>query len=122
MWQRPSRWPCQYAQGLDTPVGEEDNVLSGGQKQRVVIARAQIHNHSILLVDEGTRALDQKNADILEKGPAVQLWPDPYQLAPERWMQSQFDYVYQLTSVCIIAWYLKEIFSVWGNDDNACNS
>ena len=33
----------------------------------MAIARALIHNRSILLVDEGTSALDQKNADIVEQ-------------------------------------------------------
>ena len=85
--------------GLDTPVGEEGNALSGGQKQRVAIARALIHNRSNLLVDEGTSALDQKNADIVEKSllsnPDLTLILISHHLSDER--KAQFDHVYELT-------------------------
>lgn len=52
--------------GLETLVGENGNKLSGGQKQRIAIARALLHGQNILLMDEGTSALDQKNAFAVE--------------------------------------------------------
>lgn len=53
-------------EGLDTQVGENGNRLSGGQKQRIAIARALLHGQTILLMDEGTSALDKKNAFTVE--------------------------------------------------------
>ena len=91
-------------QGLDTLVGEEGRNLSGGQKQRVAIARALIHNRNILLVDEGTSALDQKNADIVEKNllanPDLTLILISHHLSDER--KAQFDHVYELSPVSAV--------------------
>lgn len=87
--------------GLETVVGEEGSNLSGGQRQRVAIARALIHDRSILLVDEGTSALDQENADIVEKSllanPGLTLILVSHHLTPER--KEQFTQVYDLHPV-----------------------
>lgn len=42
--------------------------LSGGQRQKIVLAREKIHDSDIILIDEGTSAIDQKvTMNILEK-------------------------------------------------------
>lgn len=52
--------------GLQYRVGENGSNLSGGQKQRIAVARALIRNKPILVLDEGTSAIDMQTAYDIE--------------------------------------------------------
>jgi ATP-binding cassette, subfamily B, bacterial len=46
--------------GLDTPVGENGRNLSGGQRQRLSLALLFLQNPQLIIIDEGTSAVDSE--------------------------------------------------------------
>ena len=51
---------AKFTEGLDEKINLDKLNISGGQRQKIVLARAKVHNSDIILIDEGTSAIDQK--------------------------------------------------------------
>ena len=58
----------RFDKGIDKELNLDKLNISGGQRQKIVLARAKVHDSDIILIDEGTSAIDQKaTMNILEK-------------------------------------------------------
>ena len=48
----------RFPEGIETELNLDDPNYSGGQRQKIILARALIHKKTILMIDEGTSAID----------------------------------------------------------------
>lgn len=51
---------AKFKDGVDEELNLDQLSISGGQRQKIVLARAKIHDSELILIDEGTSAIDQK--------------------------------------------------------------
>ena len=50
---------AKFTDGVNEALNLDQLNISGGQRQKIVLARAKIHDSEIILIDEGTSAIDQ---------------------------------------------------------------
>lgn len=50
----------KFKNGLNQEINLDKLNISGGQRQKIVLSRAKVHGSDIILIDEGTSAIDQK--------------------------------------------------------------
>lgn len=60
-------WVQRLPAGLDTPVGERGESLSVGERQLVALARAQLADPGLLILDEATSAVDPDTEQALTR-------------------------------------------------------
>ncbi|MBD5429463.1 ABC transporter ATP-binding protein [Lactobacillus sp.] len=58
----------KFPKGINSQIDLNNNVYSGGQRQKIILARSKLYNSELLLIDEGTSAIDSKSTlKILKK-------------------------------------------------------
>jgi ATP-binding cassette, subfamily B, bacterial MsbA len=58
-------WIAQASDGVQTVIGPDGYGMSGGQAQRLFLARVLYHKFKVVLVDEGTSAVDSATEQLL---------------------------------------------------------
>lgn len=56
----------RHPMGFDMPVGERGDGLSGGQRQTIAIARSQLLDPPILLMDEPSNSIDNRSEELFK--------------------------------------------------------
>jgi len=59
------RWVSGLSEGIDTQVGERGSKLSAGERQLVALARAQVADPGLLILDEATSSVDPETEEAL---------------------------------------------------------
>lgn len=58
----------KFPKGIDSKVDLNKNTYSGGQRQKIILARTKVYDSKLVLIDEGTSAIDTKSTlKILDK-------------------------------------------------------
>lgn len=55
----------KFSSGIETKINLDKLNISGGQRQKIVLARNEIHHSKLILIDEGTSAIDQKATQMI---------------------------------------------------------
>ena len=83
--------------GINYVVGEDGKNLSFGQKQRIAIARALYRNTELLVIDEGTSALDKKTqANVINALNKLENKPAIIMIAHRIEILENYDVIYHL--------------------------
>lgn len=58
----------KFPQGIKSKIDLKNNTYSGGQRQKIVLARTKVYDSQLILIDEGTSAIDSESTlKILKK-------------------------------------------------------
>jgi ATP-binding cassette, subfamily B, bacterial len=89
--------------GYDTVLGERGATLSHGQRQRIAIARAAIRKAPILILDEPTTGLDERNErEVMNALERVAAGRTTLLISHNLQLVSRFDQIVYLEGGCVV--------------------